>query len=141
MEVARMTQGRAFPQAMSKYTSGQWSGGQHLFWHAQQPGAKLELIVSVEADGLYDVELVLTKAPDYGIAQLWLDDVKLGEPVDLFNASGVITTGVLRHKALALKTGRRLLGIEMLGANPDAKKSYIAGIDYVRLAPAATSDD
>jgi len=84
------------------------------------------------------LEVVLTKAPDYGVAQLWLDKVRLGDPVDLFHAKGVVTTGVLKHSGLTLTAGSHVLSLEILGANPAAVKDYMIGLDYVRLVPSTS---
>ena len=66
--------------------------------------------------------------------QLYLDDEKLGGPVDLFNAPDVITTGVLSFENQNLSAGTHRLKIEILGANPNAVKAYMVGLDYVRLS-------
>jgi hypothetical protein len=69
------------------------------------------------------------------VVQLSLDDVKLGGPLDLFSAVDVVTTGVLAFDNLELKAGNDRLKIEILGANPKAVKTYMVGLDYIRLVP------
>jgi hypothetical protein len=140
MEVVRVTRGSARPQNMAGFIGGRWSGNQQLFWMGAQPGAKLDLALQAETEGMYDLEIVLTKAPDYGIAQLSLNDARLGEPVDLYHGQGVITSPVLTHKSLPLRAGRQVLSIEIVGANPAAVQSYMVGLDYIRLVPSATKD-
>jgi hypothetical protein len=74
----------------------------------------------------------LTKAVDYGIVQLSLDGEKLGPPVDLFH-DGVIPTGELDLGTHALSAGEHKLAVEITGANPKAVKSFMVGLDYVKL--------
>ncbi|MBI3465968.1 MAG: protein kinase [Planctomycetes bacterium] len=133
LRVIRATEGVTSVQWMTGFPMDRWSGDRQLYWTGGRPGARLELEFPVNAAGNYDSEVVLTKARDYGIAQLWLDDIKLGDPVDLFHATSVVTTGLLKHNGLSLTSGRHVLSVEIVGANPSAIKSYMVGLDYVRL--------
>lgn len=132
LKVLAKSQGATQSQAMGSFTKDTWSGGAQLWWTDGKPGAKLELAVNVEKEGNYVVELVMTKARDYGIAQLSIDGQKLGGPID-FYAPEVITTGVLEFEGIQLKAGEHRLIVEIVGANPQAVKSYLFGLDYVRL--------
>ena len=65
-----------------------------------------------------------------------LDDKKVGEPLDLYNA-GIIHSGPIALGVHAgLKAGQHKLTVEILGANPQAKKSYMFGIDRIDVKPA-----
>jgi hypothetical protein len=86
----------------------------------------------------YRLKMQLTKAIDYGIVQLHLDGKKLGEPVDLFNR-GVVPTGVLDIGVHDLDTGQHTLRIEIVGANQNAVKSYMFGLDYILLEDIAAA--
>ncbi len=57
--------------------------------------------------GKYEVFVNLTKAIDYGIAQFYLIETKLGGAVDLYNRS-VITTGNKSLGKIMLKKARSL---------------------------------
>ena len=70
---------------------------------------------------------------DYAIVQLSLDGEKLGEPIDLFH-DGVIPTGELDFGPRQLGAGEHTLTVEITGANPKALKSFMFGLDYVKLA-------
>jgi hypothetical protein len=107
-----------------------------LWWTGAKAGARLNLELAVAKDGEYILEAVLTRARDYGIVQLSLDDEQLGAPIDLFNSPDVLTTGVLTFEPRKLTKGTHTLGIEILGANPNAVKSFMFGLDYVRLVRA-----
>ena len=89
----------------------------------------------VMADGKYEVVVHLTKAIDYGIVQFSVDEQQAGEPIDLFN-DGVVPTGPISLGTFELSQGQHALTVEIVGANPDAKKAYMFGIDRIDLKPA-----
>ncbi|MCX5674741.1 MAG: DUF2961 domain-containing protein, partial [Planctomycetota bacterium] len=133
LEILGKTGGKTQVQEMQY--NGQWSGQEHLWWTKGKPGDKLDLAVPVKDAGKYKVMLQLTKAKDYGIVQLYLDDKKCGAPVDLYHPSSV-PTGVIALGVHDLAAGKHPLTVEITGANEKAVKSYMAGVDYVRLEPA-----
>ena len=77
-----------------RLASGKWADDNQLWWTGAKPGDKLDMRLQVEQDGTYDVEACMTKAVDYGIVQLWIDDQKAGSPIDLYH-DGVVPTGPL----------------------------------------------
>ena len=78
------------------------------------------------------MEIVFTRAVDYGMFQLMLDGKEIGSPIDLYNKQ-VITTGVLTIPIGTIKTGKHELTAKIIGANPKAIKRYMFGLDYIRL--------
>ncbi|MEO8494997.1 MAG: PVC-type heme-binding CxxCH protein [Planctomycetota bacterium] len=137
LKIVGKTAGSATSQNMGGFPKDQWSGVDHLWWTGARPGDRLDVEVPVEKAGHYTVELVFTRARDYAIAQLLIDDTALGGPVDFYNSPDVITTGVLSYPGIELTAGNHKLGIEIIGANPEAAKSYMIGLDYVRLVESA----
>jgi hypothetical protein len=135
LEVLGKTGGHTRSQAMGQY-GGTWSGASQLWWTQGKPGDKLDLALPVKDAGKYRLTVQLTKANDYGIVQLYLDDKKLGGPVDLYSPE-VVPSGPLDLGQHDLAAGRHKLTLEITGANPKAVKSYMAGVDYVKLDPAA----
>ena len=133
MKIVEKTGGNAVSQNMGGFKADRWSGSDHLWWTGAKPGDKLALEISVEQDGTYDVEIVLTRARDYGIVKVAIDDVVLDAGVDLYNGPVVITSGVLMYPRVALKKGDHRLNLEIVGANPEAVKGYMVAIDYLRL--------
>ena len=113
---------------------GQWSNDAHLWWTQAKPGDTLELAVPVSKAGRYALLLHLTKARDYGIVQLYLDGKKLGDPIDLYNPQ-VVPSGAIRAGTHDLTAGEHKLKVEVVGANPQAIKSYMFGLDYLKLEP------
>lgn len=131
MRIVARTGGVTRTQHMAGW-DGQWSRTAQLWWIEARPGDKLTLALPVERAGRYSVRAQFTKAVDYGIVQIWLDGKKLGEPIDLFN-DGVVPTGELDLGVLDLSAGDHQLVIEIVGANEQAVKAYMVGLDYVRL--------
>ena len=138
MKIVGKTAGNAGSQRMEAFAADRWSGNDHLWWTGAKPGDRLDLEFEVGKDGQYDLELVLTRARDYGVVQLALDDKPLGEPIDLFNSPEVVTTGLLRFPVGNLTAGRHVLHIEIVGTHPQAIPSYMFGLDFIRLMPAKT---
>ncbi len=132
LSVVSVSAGTATPQDMKPFQKDRWSGFSHLWWTGGGPGAKLELNVPLAEAGTYELEIVLTRARDYGIVQLYLDGEKLGGPLDLFSTPDVVTTGVLSFPARPLTAGDHRLAIEMVGANAKAVPAHMCGVDYVR---------
>ncbi|QDU43993.1 FG-GAP repeat protein [Symmachiella dynata] len=133
LKIIGKTAGNARSQPMGGFHADRWSGNDHFWWTGAGPGEKLELEIPVETAGAAELEIVLTRARDYGIVQLLWDGQKLGAPIDLYNAPDVVTTGVLSFPVSGLTPGNHKLTIEILGAHPKAAKAYMVGLDFVRL--------
>jgi len=133
LKILGKTGGNAQEQDMTGF-EGAWSNDAHLWWIEGKPGDKLELALPVPKAGTYKLGLQLTRAPDYGIVQLYLDGQKLGKPVDLYRKA-VRVPGVLPMGEHDLTAGEHKLTVEITGANPNAIKSYMFGLDYVQLDP------
>ena len=88
----------------------------------------------VAKSGKYKMGMQLTKAPDYGVVQFYLDGQKLGDAVDLYHQS-VIATGLMDFGQRNLTAGDHNLKLEILGANAKAVKNYMSGLDYIKLEP------
>ena len=125
MTVLKPTVGQTRSQDMKSFSKDRWSGNEQLFWTGAKPKDRLSLEFAVDQSGLYQLELVLTRARDYGIIQLYLDDKKIGSALDLFHSPDVLTTGVLSYNSNRLSAGKHQLTIEVLGAHPEAIKAYM----------------
>ena len=133
-EVLEKTAGST--RAQDLYSGGrEWSGGYHLWWTGGQPGDKLTVALPVDEAGKYELKLQMTKAHDYAVVQLYLDDQKLGDPVDLY-AKGLDHTGLQSFGVRELTAGQHKLTAEIVGANDDAAKAYMFGLDCVKLETA-----
>ncbi len=130
-EIVGTPPGNVQTQGMQNY-EGKWTDDNHLWWTGAKPGDKLEVIAPVEAAGTYEVSVVLTKAPDYGIVQLSLDGKPAGAKIDLYHTS-VVPTEPIPLGTFTLKEGDHQLTVEIVGANPEAIKNYMFGLDQVIL--------
>ena len=133
LKILGKTGGNPQEQDMTGF-GDQWSNDAHLWWIEAKPGDKLDLALPVNRAGKYRLGMQLTKAPDYGIIQLYLDDQKLGDPIDLYHES-VIPTGLLAMGEHDLAAGDHKLTVEIVGANEKAIKAYMFGLDCVKLDP------
>jgi len=127
MKVLRKTGGDTTVQELH----GEWSGEAHLWWIHAKPGDELDLELPVKKSGKYELLVRMTKAHDYGIVKLRLDGQILGE-FDLYNDS-VVPTDEISLGMVDLTAGSHVLGIEIVGANEKAVKSFMFGLDYVKL--------
>jgi putative membrane-bound dehydrogenase-like protein len=136
LRVVRKTGGQTSAQGMAGFSRDRWSGNEQLWWTGNQPGERLDLELPVEETGLYELEVVLTRARDYGMVQLLLNDVELGPPIDLYHSPDVVTTGVLTFDPRRLTAGEHVLSVLIVGRNPQAVPAFMFGLDYVRVRPA-----
>jgi hypothetical protein len=135
LKVLNEPRGEPQVQDMAHFGAGKWKNDQQLWWTGARPGDKLVLGASAPKRGKYEVSVQLTKARDYGIVQLSLDDQKAGEPIDLYNPQ-VIPSGSIVLGTFDLAEGQHKLTVEIVGANPAAVKAYMFGIDRIEMKPA-----
>ena len=129
-----VTGGRTRVQAMTVFGANVWSEDAQLWWTQGKVGSKLTLPLRIPEDGTFELTCQLTKAVDYAIVQFHLDGAKVGKPIDLYNPK-VVPSGELSLGTFDLKRGTRKLTVEIVGANPKAKKAFMFGLDYLKLTP------
>ena len=135
MKIVEKTGGNVANQNMVGFRAAKWSGNDQLWWTGARPGDRLSLEVPVEKDGSYEIQVVLTRARDYGIVKISVDDTILDASVDLYGVPDVTTTGVLSYSKIPLKSGAHRITFEVLGANPEAVKAFMVAVDWVRVIP------
>ena len=111
MKVLSTTGGSAARQEMDSYHE-QWSNDAQLWWTKGKVGDKLELALPVSAAGRDKLILQLTKARDYGIVRISLDDKPLFDTVDLYDPE-VVHAKLLTTEPLDLPAGQRRLQFEI----------------------------
>jgi hypothetical protein len=126
--------GNVRTQHMGNFRGGKWQNNDQLWWTDAKPGDKLQLIVPVRQGGRYRVGVVLTKARDYAIVQLYLNGKKAGEPIDLYNPE-VVNTSLIPLGVFELPAGENVLTVEIVGKNPEAIPAYMFGLDYLGFEP------
>lgn len=115
-------------QPMKHFTAGKWDKDDQLWWTKATPGDRLEIALPIKEAGKYEISAVLTKANDYAIVQPYVNGEKAGPPIDLYNPQ-VIATEPLPLGQFQFTEGDQNLTIEIVGANENAKKSYMFGMD------------
>ena len=129
LEVVQCTRGRWLTYDL---TGAGWQGIRHLLWWDGLPGDRFTVAFKVKTSARYKLTTQLAKAYHYGIVQLYLDDKKLGDPIDLYDAR-LALTGPLDMGSHQLEAGEHRLTMELVGANKRTVKNYMAGIDYIQL--------
>ena len=111
------------------------SNDQHLWWHEAQPGDRLVLEFTHSRAGRYRLFARFVRARDYGMVQLSVNGAPLGAPLDFYH-DRVAVSDEMSLGEIELHQGVNQFGVEILGANAQAIKGYMFGLDYLRLEPA-----
>ncbi|MCG3127859.1 MAG: hypothetical protein CHACPFDD_02731 [Phycisphaerae bacterium] len=113
---------------------GPCSNEKHLWWRDRpQPGEKLVLAFSVSEAGRRRVMARFMKAVDYGVVRIAINGKEALARLDLYN-DGIKLSDEVDLGVHELRSGENELIVEIVGANEKAKKEYMFGLDYVRLA-------
>ena len=128
---ARASGGKTSSEDMVRYLASLWSGDRQLAWRGGQPGDRLALRFEAPAEGRYHVFGYFTMARDYGIHQILINGVAVGEPVDFWNAM-VVTADDVDLGVHRLRKGANVLGVELVGARERADGMGF-GLDCLRL--------
>ncbi len=100
-------------------------------------GDWIDLRLPEQEPGDYALDLFLTKAADYGIVAVSVNEVQLGT-FDLMSLREVVPTGALKLGNVKLRGRKNVLRLEVVGKNPNAAPPfYQFGIDGIRLRNSA----
>jgi len=127
--------GQAVPQPMSGF-GPDWGGGAQLFWGGGAVGATLDLIVDVPQPGAWAAEILLTRAPDYGLLQFEVDQHPVTARFDGYapQVDGPVT---VQLGTFAMQAGPRRVSLMIIGKNAQST-GWLAGVDRVRLRRVGT---
>jgi len=117
-------------QDMSAWGAPRWHKGTQLFCNSNVDGL-VSFEINAFSTGRYEVNLYATRAPDFGIIQVLLDDIPLGTTQDLFT-SKVTPTGCLELGEIELTAGAHTLTVQACGQNP-ASSGVKFGLDCIDL--------
>ncbi|MDC0218555.1 DUF1592 domain-containing protein [Verrucomicrobia bacterium] len=129
VKVVGTPKGRVWSQNMRQW-SAHWSGDTQLIWMCREKG--LEMTLAFESAAAKGLRIGLTKAPDYGAFELYLDDVKLGKAIDLYDPK-VIRAPDNEFGEIKITPGSHTLKIKCVGKR-DQSKNFLFGMDYIELA-------
>ena len=133
LKIIAKSGGEAAPQNMAGFPDSRWSGDEQLWWTGAKPGDRLTLALPVTQPGKYAVKAVFSRAPDYGVARFHLDGKPLSDKQADFFGWKVTATPLLTLGEAELATGEHPFTIEITGANPEAVKAFMIGLDYLWL--------
>ncbi len=130
-------------QPSTGFPGGNWSKDGHMFASKPIKGDWIDFRLPEQKPGDYALDLFLTKAADYGIVAVYVNEVQLGT-FDLLSLREVLPTGALKLGNVTLRGRKNVLRLEVVGKNPNAAPPfYQFGIDGIRIRKAAppTSGD
>ncbi|MEU4195251.1 DUF2961 domain-containing protein [Kribbella sp. NPDC026611] len=107
-----------------------WSGGAQAWIHGTKPGDKTVFRFTVPTTGTYNLSTVLTRAADYGIVEVQVDN-NPPTTFDGYQPTGV-STSPLDLGTAPLTTGDHHLTLTLTTKNPSAT-AYLAGLDLLNL--------
>ena len=124
-----MTGGKVEKQTGAQF---HWSNEAQLWWIDGKAGDRLVLEFPVEKAGRYEIIANLTKAIDYGIVKIAINDNPPKE-FDRFNDG--VATDKLSLGEFELPRGANRLTAEIVGMNASEKavKRFMFGLDYLQL--------
>jgi hypothetical protein len=130
-------------QPSSGFLAGKWSKDGHMFANGTRQGDWVELRLPEQEPGQYPLEIFFTKAADYGIVSVTVNEVELGN-FDLWSPREILPTGALNLGDVQLGGSKSVLRVEVVGKNPNAAAPfYQFGIDGIRIGkpePAASEE-
>jgi hypothetical protein len=109
-----------------------WSENSQLWWRNGEEGDELFTRFILNETGSFNVSANLTKAPDYGIVQFYLNGEAVGPEFNGYNSDGVITQEV-NFGTQVLSEGENILSVKILGADEQSKPGNMTGIDWVKF--------
>ncbi|NQV27246.1 MAG: DUF1592 domain-containing protein, partial [Rhodopirellula sp.] len=125
MQLVGTPKGRAATQGMQGF-GNEWSGNAQFFWLCPAKDLELKLSFAVTEAGS-GLRFGFTKAPDYGTFEVYLDDEKIGDRVDLFDPKVIHAD---HDVSVRIKTGRHTLRFRCVGRNDRSTKHFF-GLDYL----------
>jgi hypothetical protein len=118
-------------QDMAEWGRPMWSGGRQLFCQAQ-PGGSVTLALSNRRPGRYQVRVLATAAPDFGVVRVALDGKHLEPDINLYSGR-ICPSGSINVGSIELTAGRHAVHFTSVGKD-SASANVWFGIDAVELA-------
>ncbi|MBB6635232.1 alpha-galactosidase [Cohnella thailandensis] len=116
---------------------GSASGGSLAYGNPGGVGGWVQYAVNVPEPGTYNVKVRVKKHPDRGIAQLYVDGVAVGSPVDQYQSSPAFVTVDLGNVTVA-SSGSKAFRFQSTGKNA-ASSQYTLATDLITLTRQPTS--
>ncbi|MDA3925396.1 MAG: hypothetical protein PF904_11930 [Kiritimatiellae bacterium] len=120
---------RTLAQNMTGWSNA-WSNDEQILWLCKMAEREMTFSFEVKEPGTA-LRLALTKAPDYGIFEFYLDGKKISDPIDLYDPK-VLLAADIDIENLTIGKGTHQLKIRCVGKN-EKSKGFFFGIDYVQV--------
>lgn len=113
-----------------------WGESRQLFFAAKEAGQGFTLDVPVEKEATYELRLIVTRAPDYGIFKVEVAGTEpLTVPITIDGAGpGVSRSNPIPCGRYRLKAGTNQIVFTVIGKGP-ASSGESLGIDSIELVP------
>jgi hypothetical protein len=109
-----------------------WSSDRQLWWRDARVSDRLVLTFQVAQAGRYEVQANLTKANDYAVVRVSVND---GPARQFDRYHEVVDHDLLNLGTVEMPQGVNRLSVEIVGANEKAIKRHMFGLDYLLLNP------
>ena len=134
--------GQSRTQGMKNFGS-QWSGDAHMLWDGGV-NESMETSIVIDKESKYNLQFQLTKAPDYGEFDIYLDEKLIASKIDLY-AKDVVLADLINVSELQLDKGQHTIRFKLLGGNKKAstyrKNRYLFGLDYIKIVNMLQNDE
>ena len=134
--------GQSRTQGMKNFGS-QWSGDAHMLWDGAVNDS-METSIVIDKESKYNLQFQLTKAPDYGQFDIYLDEKLIASKIDLY-AKDVVLSDLINVSELQLNKGQHNIRFKLLGSNekasPYRKNRYLLGLDYIKIINMLQNDE
>jgi hypothetical protein len=117
-------------QDMTAWDNGYAWGGLGQLFVGSTLGDWIEFVVPIQVTGTYEIEVWLTRAPDFGIVRVTIDGVDV-EDIDLYGPEVRATQG-LSMGEFSLTAGPHTVRFSVIGRAPQSTDTKI-GIDTITL--------
>ena len=109
-----------------------WSGGKQVRWRGPNIGDAITFGFPVETAGTYKVRAVFTRATQYAIVKLSLNDKTADGTFDMYSPD-VEVTEEIPLGTFTLHEGQNTFTATIVGKNPKSGIHNMFGIDYLIL--------
>jgi hypothetical protein len=107
--------------------------GSHLVLAAEIRGAAITQIIQLPRDDRYELNVVLTRGPEYARVELLMDGKAVGSPYDCYAVSA-IPGSMVTFGSVYLAAGSHETKLQIVGKAPKAQ-GYKVGIDSYLIRP------
>ncbi len=133
LKIPQQTSGVVEPQTIAATGDFAWEGDKQLWWKDAAIDDEVSFPLTIDAAGTMNITANLTRAGDYGIFSIWLDDQLLVENIDCYSTK--LETFVSSLGTHEVAAGKHKLRVRATGTNENAIQRQMFGLDWIEFAP------